>query len=1094
VNFLTSTAVLRAVKAMLLMAVLVVHLLSRWYAHQHYPLFGRHNYENDYQYSLSLLAGKGLYTLGPLEGPAADPLKEFFAGARTNVSRLELAEYVQTINENTSRLGIENQYGSARILDLYLAVGLWKVFGISWNVLYLFYAGVSTGCCLLICLIGRRLGGSFWPGLFAAALFCASPLQSFLATFSLRDTSPLWFATLGFYVLICLADRFRGRRANAASFLGLGAAAVIGLGWRLDAAFLVPMLGAGLVFLLIWKRRRPVYVLAASGLFLVGAGLVFTGINALCHFQRQQVSATYHIAYYGENERCNVCGIENSLQIEFCDLQTFFDMCRLNRAVNGKDTPPPIWLSPEYYRKCKEMYLTSLRYNAFNYVRYLPAFFWRVQAGLAAPTTVQGIDHATLSALIPPWAAEVHRVIFEPLLRLLPWLVVLGAAAALLAGREPAACLCLLGFETAYVLVLFFVLPMHKHLALTLLPVPIFGGLGLWALLRLCRPRAWGSEALAFLRGRSLRWGTVGASVIVGLWGLACLGTYFLSRHERHEYLRAVVQAVQHGIPAPETIRNKQLFSVRLAAADQPTTGYLLEVRAGSQPGLAVCRNLHHPTTVYWGKVNWTYHRLQPNRTQYMFVSCRQGGSAGDDRPYACTVALDGTAEIVASTRVDLSEWKRLPFSTVFAPGDRHAGSPRVQSPSSGWLFSQVAVSGRSALTKAHGPGSPGAQETLQGVLNHLTARNLETGEWRFALSHATPCTVESFRGVLHHLSARNLDTGEWRFALTNGHWSNVLTLGGWDAGLPWYPETLLGDFDGDGLQDIVGLVQSTGGLWVARFDGARLQNDGWAIASPPGYWTDLAVGDFNGDGLDDLFLRNAKTGALTVALSTGKSFALANWGQGPKGAAWRHVKAADFDGDGRTDVAGYDAATGTWWLARSTGSGFELRPWGHWPAEVDWQHVCVGDFNGDGRCDLAAWDPRTGQWWLALGGPDGFRCQAAATTDPADRWVEVGVGDVNGDGRDALVGRSETGACWVGLLEEDQLFFETWGNLPGTPQDLCVADLDGDRRADIAWRDRVTGELWVGLARGDAFQFECWGHWPPAERLTRMRAYRAWK
>jgi hypothetical protein len=70
---------------------------------------------------------------------------------------------------------------------------------------------------------------------------------------------------------------------------------------------------------------------------------------------------------------------------------------------------------------------------------------------------------------------------------------------------------------------------------------------------------------------------------------------------------------------------------------------------------------------------------LYPGQVQYFAVSCLRAWKYGDDRPYACSVILPPGASIVGCRELDLSSWKRLPFSTVFCDGDRFAGSPPVE-------------------------------------------------------------------------------------------------------------------------------------------------------------------------------------------------------------------------------------------------------------------------------------------------------------------------------------------------------------------------------------------------------------------------------
>jgi FG-GAP-like repeat/FG-GAP repeat len=1054
-----------AAKFALVTAVLGVFFLTRSYALEHWPLNGRHNYPFDFEYSLSLVAGQGLHTAGALEGPAGVPLLEFLSFKRRALSPAELDAHFSTV-DLSKRLGIEHMVASSRILDLYVAALVWKLGGVDWDNLYFVYCLVNTASCLLVFLIARRLAGSYWAGLFAATLYCAFPLQSYLTIFSLRDSSPLWFAVAGFYLLICVADRCRRGWANALTFFALGVTPALGLGWRYDAAMLVPVLGAALVVCLLARRRGWRYVAGASVLFLAGAGLAVTGIDALCHFQRMKTSTGYHIGFYGENTRCNELGLENSFQIDWCDLHSFFQARRLALASAGSTTAPlPGFLSEEHYQQCKVMYLAALRYNAFNILIHFPEFFWRVQGGLPQPGTVQGMDGIALSLLMPPCTQNLHRVVFRPVLGVLAWLVVLGAVAALVVGAEPVASLCLLGFAALYALIFLLVLPMQKHLALTLLPASIFGGIGAWALLRLSRPAVWLRGTMPLLRGWPLRRFALGTAIAAALWGLACLGAYSLSTHERAGYVRAVRALASRGTPAPETLRGKQLFSVRLAPSTALTeTGYLLTVHAGAHPGTLVCRHIHHSHPAVAGKVYWTNHHLIPNQTQYFVVSCCQGAAYGDPRPYTCTVSVEDGAEIVASTRLDLSHWDRPSLSMVFHDGERQPGSPRVKAPSSTWLFANMLVC-----------GSPAAGAT----------------PW----CHAAGINPRSYTAMVNHLVARDRKTGAWRFALSGGCYFSMVTLGNWVPNADWREEALIGDFDGDGLPDVAGREEPNGHWWVALANGAGLENKSWGFSGPAVDEADVAVGDFNGDGFDDVFLRDQKTGMLRVALSRGKCFDHACWGYWSPEVAWAHVRVGDFNGDGKSDVAGFDPATGSWWVARSTGTAFENRCWGQWPAGVAWRHVVVGDFNGDGKSDLAGWDPKTGQWWVALSRGDGFECRPVALTNPSDPWEDVAVGDVDGDGRQDLVGRSaKTGWSWVLLAGANDFKPQTWGAMPGTVRDLCVADFDGDGRADVAWRDPGTGQLWVGRSLGTAFKFECWGLWPTSEDLLPLRVYRPWR
>jgi hypothetical protein len=79
------------------------------------------------------------------------------------------------------------------------------------------------------------------------------------------------------------------------------------------------------------------------------------------------------------------------------------------------------------------------------------------------------------------------------------------------------------------------------------------------------------------------------------------------------------------------------------------------------------------------GGIFVTHHRLYPAQGQYFAVSCvHPRVYTGDFRSYACTVAVPPGCAIVGCRQLDLTSWKRLPFSTVFCDGEHLPGSPVV--------------------------------------------------------------------------------------------------------------------------------------------------------------------------------------------------------------------------------------------------------------------------------------------------------------------------------------------------------------------------------------------------------------------------------
>jgi hypothetical protein len=161
-------------------------------------------------------------------------------------------------------------------------------------------------------------------------------------------------------------------------------------------------------------------------------------------------------------------------------------------------------------------------------------------------------------------------------------------------------------------------------------------------------------------------------------------------------------------------------------------------------------------------------------------------------------------------------------------------------------------------------------------------------------------CDVGDFNGDGQEDIARftrnvyitNLEDPNWGkvyVALSNGtqfsaisySWIQHFCMGPLDA--LTYPEVCgTGDFDGDGLDDVIAFSKDGGTVWVALNSGA-LDFDASSRWSPSNkafcYGNEVCgVGDFNGDGRDDVitYLRSlyaGKVGWVYVGLSNGADF-----------------------------------------------------------------------------------------------------------------------------------------------------------------------------------------------------------------------------
>jgi hypothetical protein len=192
----------------------------------------------------------------------------------------------------------------------------------------------------------------------------------------------------------------------------------------------------------------------------------------------------------------------------------------------------------------------------------------------------------------------------------------------------------------------------------------------------------------------------------------------------------------------------------------------------------------------------------------------------------------------------------------------------------------------------------------------------------------------------------------------------------------------LAGDVDGDGADDLIIHERLPPYGWtVAKSDKTRfLPPDagqywltGWA-ASDDAY--DLFVGDFDGDGRDDLLAKEKTDGGYwDVALSRQNGLQFVPQGPPSWLTGWAVASDAynlfvgDFDGDGKDDVAAKEKnSPGYWYVATSDGSKFNASPhiWmTNWHVSSASYDFFTGDFDGDGDTDLlsrkkaapVAWD-----------------------------------------------------------------------------------------------------------------------------------------
>jgi len=271
-----------------------------------------------------------------------------------------------------------------------------------------------------------------------------------------------------------------------------------------------------------------------------------------------------------------------------------------------------------------------------------------------------------------------------------------------------------------------------------------------------------------------------------------------------------------------------------------------------------------------------------------------------------------------------------------------------------------------------------------------------------------------------------------------------------------------IGDVNNDGRADV---VVGNAGLNIEVF----LQNDLGGFESSQKYPTvdsdQIRIGDFNGDGLLDVVGVSEATQTASVFLQNiGGTF------DSPEIYSVTHAGPVDLDigdinGDGLTDIivmGGWLYAYPNFGVLTQTADGtFNSAVYYDLGDNTISQGVAVGDVDGDAAEDVVVSYGSGGMIGVFLQNPGGtlnspVSYSAYCCTGYFDNPVPVEIADVNKDGRqDILVAHPG----WLGVYLQDAggtLAPEALYPLPSTahyffnPQGLAVGDINGDGTKDV--------------------------------------------
>ena len=206
--------------------------------------------------------------------------------------------------------------------------------------------------------------------------------------------------------------------------------------------------------------------------------------------------------------------------------------------------------------------------------------------------------------------------------------------------------------------------------------------------------------------------------------------------------------------------------------------------------------------------------------------------------------------------------------------------------------------------------------------------------------------------------SPGTIDHSVYRFAMLGNELTKYQTNG--TAGVKW-DRIETGDFDGDGLMDVMNLNATGYSLYFSN--GGGLNNP--IYGGYPNKDHHIAFGDFNGDGKTDMVISNYGSSNFSWWMYHGNGkrnssgadvFVTAQIGQIIQGSDYEFF-VCDINGDGRDDIVavlktGSSSSKYKILLANETGTYFTVKTgFSVYPTNM-WQFY-TGDFNGDGRADV---------------------------------------------------------------------------------------------------------------------------------------------